>query len=312
MVVVRRIVTLSAGLACAAWVSPAHAVLIYHAGTGGGSPTATRTTLSSDSAAGTYSGATIGDWVGHDGDFSATPIGPHAFLTAGHFSTGGPITLGGQSYTVQSVLADPNTPNSDLRVVMVNQQIPTASIAPLYTGTDELTNNSALIFGRGVPAGASITTGATFNGWAVLGDSNLDRQLSYGLDTVDFAVPSGGSNFLGWFFTPTEGSTSLTNGDSGGPLFLKKNGQWLLAGINFGISSPYSTDGTDSTSFNATIVNATGLFFKDGSTYTPATGPGYSVATRISSQSAWLAQYVPEPASLSLLSLAALLGLRRR
>lgn len=320
MDIVSRIAILGAGFVLATHAAPAQAVLVYHAGVGGADPTATRTVLSSNSSAGTYTGATIGDWVGQYGKFSATAIGPHAFLTAVHL--GNPssvVTLGGISYTITGSATDPSAPNSDLRVLFVNERIPTASIAPLYTTTDEFASSSttAAIFGRGTPTGDVVTSTVNqqtiFNGWKTQPNGSLDGKLSYAIDTIDFTYTQDGKNFLGWYFTDDEGITSLSNGDSGGALFLKKNNQWLLAGIDYGISSPFSQNADGSAPFNATIVDGRGLYApnNDGA-YAPVLGTGDSVASRISLQSGWLAQYTPEPASLSLLALGGLGLLRRR
>ena len=293
-------------------VAPAQAVLVYHAALPASLPTATRTII--PSSAGIYNGAPIGDWVAQDGLFSAVAIGPHAFLTAGHFSTGSTLMLGGVTYTKNADYSDPNMTGSDLRVITVNETIPAANIAPLYTTSDETSNATAAIFGRGAPSGNTITTGQTFNGWQVP-NVPLDGQLSYGLDTIDFTYDATATNhYIGWNFDPAKGSpTSLTNGDSGGAVFLLKNGIWELAGINYGISSPYATDAAGDNSSEDTIVNGAGLYFEDDDgTYQPATGPGYSLASRVSSEAAWISAYVPEPASLGLIAVAGLVTLRRR
>jgi hypothetical protein len=160
-------------------------------------------------------------------------------------------------------------------------------------------------------------------------------HLSYGPGQIQsyFTDNSGddqsGTNFLigGFLPTPTYGtkfgsgyaSFTFAGGDSGGGLFAQlSNGTWVLVGVNYGVTNPYSPNSNGSGSFDAALWNQDGFYTPDGSGgWVPVSGPQNWFADAITPQvAANIAQAiaaVPEPATLPLLSAGlALSALARR
>jgi len=84
----------------------------------------------------------------------------------------------------------------------------------------------------------------------------------------------------------------LSEGDSGGGLFIEEGGVWKLAGINYGVDGPFS-NAVDGTAFNASLLDVRGLFeevspgnwqFMSG----PQPIPSAFYSTRISANLDWI------------------------
>ena len=82
---------------------------------------------------------------------------------------------------------------------------------------------------------------------------------------------------------------TLSAGDSGGGVFIFKNGAWQLAGVHFATDGPYNTlpasdPNSSRTGFNASLYDSRGLYFNGDNT--PISGPNPvpsdSISTRIS------------------------------
>ncbi|HLL89658.1 MAG TPA: trypsin-like peptidase domain-containing protein [Tepidisphaeraceae bacterium] len=291
-------------------VSSADAVLVF--GGTPSSPTASRQLVSTTPPP-AGSGQEYVGLYGTSGEtrYLGVPIAPQHFITAKHvYSEGTGLVLGNTTYTFHSAHLDPN---SDLAIVKVNETFP--QFAPLYTGTSEV-GKAITIFGRGKTAGSLLQTGSgassVNNGWLVDGTAVDDRQVSWAADTVD-AVANGR---IRWNFPPTPGSSTLTDKDSGGPVFINDGGVTKLAGVNYGISSPFSLSSSGSSPFTATVFNAENLYANAGTAQAPnwvaVSGVGFSAATRISDHQAFIAGVVPEPTAPALLALSGLALLRRR
>jgi hypothetical protein len=264
-----------------------------------------------------------GDW----GAFSGTPIAPGFFITAGHVggSPGSTFNFNGVDYPTVAFFDDPA---SDLRIWQIDGTFP--AYASLYTKRNERGKRAVLI-GRGKPRGEEVRIGKTLKGW-LWGEA--DHVRSWGTNTVGLIAPGaeGVGDTLRFSFdarrSPNEGT--LAEGDSGGGVFLKDNGVWRLAAVNYGVESPFSLTGsTDDPGFSAALLDEGGFYQKDPTTLAwtflrdrPANIPEYAYSTRISSNLIWITSvldgtstpdgsvnptnttgFVPEPSLLTLLPL---------
>ena len=183
-----------------------------------------------------------------------------------------------------------------------------------------------MVIGRGTQRGVEVRVGGALKGWQWGAD---DRAWNWGENVVSGLADYAASNdrqLLYFDFDRDTGPNecSLSLGDSGGAVFIQSNGVWKLAGINYGVNSPwrYDANGTD---FNASIFDAGGLYYNVGSQNKPdwqmmSEGVvGSSFATRISQNYEWLqsvagplgAATVPEPASIVILTVATAWILKR-
>ena len=265
-------------------------------------------------------------WQGLWGAFTGTPIAKNYFIAASHVggSVGQSLTLNGKSYKTTAVYDDPN---SDLRIWKVSQSF--SSWAPLYTGSTEI-GKTAMLFGRGTQRGSAVVVNGSTHGWLW---GPADGKLSWGENKIKTIV-SGGSGIgsvLDYTFDRSghgdhvSNEATISSGDSSGAVFVNSGGKWQLAGLNYSVDGPYTKSG--GSSFMASIFDKGGLsigsqFYPDGTTDIPAN----AFATRISSNMAWInsvigtnakvavlaTTFVPEPASLGMIGLAALTMIRRR
>ena len=112
---------------------------------------------------------------------------------------------------------------------------------------------------------------------------------------------------------PIDSEAALSDGDSSGGVFIYSNGQWKLAGVNYGVDSPWSMTGSGS-GFKADIFDAGGLYADAGSGKwqyvpdTPAAIPAASYATSVSARYDWIMSVVPEPSAFVLLISGAAAG----
>ena len=272
-----------------------------------------------------------GNWAN---GFLGTPIHKNYFITADHVGggVGQAIYYQGKNYTTVGSWSDPS---SDLKIYKISGAFP--SWAPIYTGTSE-TGKRAMVFGRGTLRGSEVRKGTTLKGWKW---GWQDKKRSWGENNISGTLsdPSFGSLLK---FTFNRQGTSgalynegtLSNGDSGGGLFIKDGTKWKLAGINYLTDNPFSLSGTDS-GFSASIFDKGGLYTRSGGSWKYNSDlssdiPGNWYATRISSRQSWIKSIVgtvstgalpasslavttvPEPASAAVLALGATMLLRRR
>lgn len=234
------------------------------------------------------------------GSFLGTAIGPNYFITASHVggAIGDPFLLGGTPYPVTAVFDDPA---SDLRIWRVCGTFP--AYAPLYTNTNEV-NKSLVVIGRGTQRADLVTTtnflgNIRTNGWIW---GLQDGRIRWG-ENVVAAVVNGDGLFgggLGDLLQATfdaggvANECHLSNGDSGGAVFIQDGSVWKLAGINYAVDGPYNTSATGP-GFSAAIFDARGLYTQDAATgvWQPESTvgppvPGSFYASRISSHVAWI------------------------
>src|SRR5438093_3787375 len=178
-----------------------------------------------------------GNW----GGFLGTTIAPKYFITAAHISgsVGDLFTINGEQYTTTAVYDDPD---SDLRIWRICGTF--SSFAQIYTNSDE-TNKSIVVIGRGTQRAEVVTTTnllglVNTNGWRW---GPYDGVVRWGENAVaaiangDGLFGSGIGDLLEATFDADVSSNEchLSNGDSGGAVFLKDGSTWKLAGINFAV-----------------------------------------------------------------------------
>lgn len=263
-----------------------------------------------------------GAWAG----FTGTPIAPNYFITAAHIggSVGETFLLNGVDYTTT---AEFNDPNSDLRIWEVSQSFP--DYATLDLKKNEV-GKKAVIYGRGTSRGSAVTVKNQLRGWEW---GSVDYQFSWGENTIS-AAKNIGENVLEFSFKaskskPDEGT--ISEGDSGGGVFVKVGKTWELAGVNYSASGPYSYDSSFADSFNGSLLNPKGLYdftTADQAMLIKSSQPSTDYATRISTEANWIdsvldgnatpadafedsTNVLPEPGMLALTSLAPTFMLKR-
>ena len=256
---------------------------------------------------------------GRWGNFLGTPIGPKHFLTSKHLggvSVGDPFWFDGVRYDTTAAFPDSQ---SDLQIWRICGTFP--RFAPLYTDTNEVAQ-ALVVFGRGTQRGTPVTTsgisGTKTNGW-LWGATNYITR--WGQNTVAAIVedPNLGDLIQAEFNAdggPDE--CHLSTGDSGGAVFLQDGGTWKLAGINYSVDGPYSTNASGVGFFNAALFDQGGLYYQDGTNWVwmrdhPQDQPGTFYATRVSSHLVWidsiLAQTIPDNERVMLQSAETVTGL---
>jgi len=231
-------------------------------------------------------------WVGTWNGFQGTPIGPHHFIAARHVggAVGDLFVLHGASYATVAFADDPS---SDLRIWTVAGAFP--SWAPLYRTNDEV-GKPLVVFGRGLNRGAEVRDAATgtLRGWQ-WGPS--DGKMRWGQNTVVAVMErdaSWGSQLYAVF--NAQGGRNVAHlalGDSSGPVFLRDDSGWKLAGVASSVDSLFNV--TDSgPGFMAAVFDSRGLFFGRADHWKKITGtaptPSGFYATRISTRTAWIDQ----------------------
>lgn len=242
-------------------------------------------------------------YQGKFGLFLGTAIAPHYFLTARHLlslspeksvSTNTPFVFAGVSNHVTAFLTCTNTDESvsDLLLCRVFETLP--RYAPAYTGTEEV-GAPIVVFGRGTRRGSAVVTAGVTNGWTW---GSFDQVQRWGSNRVEAIVGPEANPLLYATFDPDAGpdECSLSYDDSGGGVFLLADGVWQLAGINYAVDGPFSTNSAGANSFQASICNGQGLYEWNGSGWSAIEhqeSRGF-VATRVSSHIDWLTRLIPD------------------
>ena len=262
--------------------------------------------------------------------FTGTPIAPNFFITASHIGGGvgqGFLFDGGE----YSTIAEYDDPNSDLRIWQISGTFST--YAPLYTKKNEK-GKAISVFGRGTDRGAAVAIKKKLRGWKW---GATDSSLSWGTNkisgTENFGPDIG--NVLEFAFKGSKSKpyeAALSEGDSGGGVFIKVGKTWELAGVNYSADGPFSFDTNPANKFSASLVNESGLYtFSQTNQAIALKGakPTLSYATRISTEIPWIdsvlaghagadvamntfSNTVPEPAGAAIILIALLPGRMRR
>ncbi|MFP4215322.1 MAG: trypsin-like serine protease [Phycisphaerae bacterium] len=219
------------------------------------------------------------------GGTSGVLIGPNKVLTANHcvsdissatFSLD--TAEGRKTWAVESKSA---LDEMDLAVLTLSESTGLSGAA-VYEGNDEAGHLAAMV-GYGYSGVGQPDTAQFPRGTARVGYSMIDYALSrYLISYFDQPGSSGSQD-------ADEGAA--TTGDSGGGIFIRSDGEWVLAGLH-----RYVRDGDDDGIFPEFGDQARGI--------------------RLSQASSWLADHltpVPEPGTMVLLTLGGLvLTVRRR
>lgn len=264
------------------------------------------------------------------GAYLGTMIAPQYFITAQHFGTQGTtftqsgIFNGGSDVTynidttVNSGIGYWDIAGTDLRIFKVQEYF--SNYAPLYTGSLEV-GLTMVTMGRGGPRGADVMVSGVLHGWE---DSSPDGITRWGSNTVSGVYSSALGDLLTANFSAsgTVEEATLSNGDSGGGVFVNDGGVWKLAGINYSIDGQFDTNNIvgDGSEFDAALFDRGGLYQgSDAFGWTlipdlPLDNPSSMYASRISTNAAAIMSIavVPEPQSAFLILLAAAGSLLRR
>jgi hypothetical protein len=253
-----------------------------------------------------------------------TPVAPNWFITAAHPGGVNTFTYKGVLYHVDTSFLGSgpgwiNGPHSDLRLWKVQEAFP--DWAPLWDASVDGSEvgRDMVAIGRGTQRGAEIygmasaprdgqTTPGTrppvteLKGWAV---GASDAVQSWGANYVDSIFDA--SQFdLGDLITfdfdrlsPLCEECMLSNGDSGGAIFVKSSsGTWKLAGLNFSVDGPFRVRPT-SENFLGAPFDMGGLYIADNPVFQVPDGaadvPASSYASRVSSNLPWIRSIIGNP-----------------
>lgn len=243
-----------------------------------------------------------GAWIG----FLGTPIGPNHFIAAKH--TGG---VAGDIFwldgTAHTTVARHDDPSTDLTIWEVTP--PFRNWAQLYMANDE-PGKRFVLFGRGGQRGAPVLAGffgQTLKGWSW---GTYDSVIRWGensfadvLTPTGIVVPAASTNgtLLRAFFeangSPNE--ATLSEGDSGGGVFVQDEDAWKLAAINYAVDGRYNTN-SSGPGFSAAIFDRGGLFSGAENRWIftpdlPGPQPGSFFMSRISIRVDWIRSVIGDP-----------------
>ncbi len=269
-------------------------------------------------------------YEGTYGSYLGTMIAPQYFITAQHFGTQGTtftqngIFSGGSdvSYNIDTTVNGGtgfwDIMGTDLRIFKVQEYFST--YAPLYTGSLE-TGMTMVTNGKGGPRGADVLVSGVLHGWEA---GAADGTARWGSNTVSGIYSSAVGDLLMASFSVggTLEEATLSNGDSGGGVFVNDGGIWKLAGVNYSIDGRFDTNNIvgDGSDFDAALFDRGGLYQGSDSfgwSHTldlPLDNPSSMYASRISSSADAIMAItmVPEPGSAALMMLALSLGVMQR
>ena len=250
------------------------------------------------------------EWTGTFGPFTGVPVGPSTFVTAAHIgqSPGQWFGWRGQAFRAVSSETDPQ---SDLRAWHICGQFP--AFAP-RVASDLREGEGVVILGRGTSRGAEVLgdrgLGPELAGWAWGAN---DGVLRWGTNTVDQLVDGSEVGLRGpvvvFDFDGDAGDDecSVSVGDSGGPTWVRRAGEWQLAAITYATDSEFRTD-PGGPSQRGTIFDFRGLYRNAGGgawEVEPSNGdapvPAILISTRVWPRRQWMdaaIQHAPGAASL--------------
>jgi hypothetical protein len=244
-----------------------------------------------------------GEW----GGFSGTAIAPHYFISAQHIggAVGQVFHWNDLSFTTINYFDDSS---SDLRIWQVQEAF--SSFAPLYSLGNEV-GKSLVVIGRGTQRGAAVVVTGSVHGWQI-GPS--DRIQRWGQNVVASTISNKqGGDLLTATFDANAGpnEADLSEGDSGGAVYIQDGATWKLAGINYSVDGNYN-DSPIGPGFAACLFDYGGLYNGQEGSWSynldlPTPQPGSFYATRVSIRKDWINSILatPLPASGVTLQIAA-------
>lgn len=247
-------------------------------------------------------------YEGKFGSVLGVPIAPYFFITAKHVggSVGFVLDLHGEMYTTIAVHPSPNT---DLQIWEVDHAKPFPTYAPLATAAGDI-GTMATIIGRGTRRGDEVIVNDVLKGWKW---GIADQVQRWGRNEVEGFLNGGlteGQLLYCNLDNPgLPDECHLSDGDSGGGMFVLENGLWRLAGINYSVEGPYRTT-AGGVSFNAALFDQRGLYMGndvDGWTVVTGSGnvPSGFVSSRISASQSWIQSVTGVDGSIPMESYAA-------
>lgn len=242
-------------------------------------------------------------YQGRFGNYLGTAIAPHYFITAKHLGTGPPhFVFHGVNYTIVNSFADPG---SDLRIFRVAETLPL--YAPLYTRSDELGKNLVVI-GRGTQRGEDRVVDGQLRGWLYSASDNVQR---WGENQVSSVL--GGTIRVLFDQAGLPHEAHISDGDSGGAVFLKDGSVWKLAGINSDVDR-FASGPDGGGPYSAALFDMRGSYRSDGTLVTGDNPvPSSFYVARISSRLSWITTIIgPSDPGLANISARVTLGISDR
>lgn len=258
------------------------------------------------------------DWTGKFGPFTGVPVGPSSFLTASHIgqSPGQFFTWRGQSFRA---VASESDPQSDLCIWHISGEFP--GFAPRVT-SDLREGDGVVILGRGTSRGTQVLVDRGFGpelaGWQWGAN---DGVLRWGTNTVDSLEDGSVVGLYGpvalFDFDGDAGDDecSVSVGDSGGPAWVSRAGEWQLAAITFATESEFRTTEAGPT-LRGTLFDFRGLYRRAGGDQwgleppdSDGPVPATVISTRVWPRRQWIDGVIQRaPGAASLLAAPALDG----
>ena len=252
---------------------PAHGIILYRTG----DPTANTTAPTGDLANSGW------QYEGTFGDYLGTPIAPHFFISAQHIPAADKLIYRGANYTVVQSFDDSAT---DLRILRVSETFP--AFAPLYTGSQEI-GKHLVVIGRGTQRGDPVESGGNLRGWSWGADDKVQRWGENIVSAIKQRHSRGDMLYALFDKTGLPNESHLSNGDSGGAVFLDDGGVWKLGGINYDVDGAFYTGPNGIGSFIAALFDQRGFYDEDRHFVSgSAPVPSGFYASRISSRFEWI------------------------
>ena len=221
---------------------------------------------------------------------TGTLIAPNVVISARHCgaSPGDTITFGDNSNngiytaTVQSVsLPDGNgslLDGGDVSILTLTANVPSNVATPMrfIDATTSLVGMTAATIGYGYNGVGSSGHGFSADGWRWGGENIIDVYGSpagasgSNIISTDFDNGTSGANTIsGSSATPIANEATTAPGDSGGPVLVQSNGEWLIAGVLSGGTTNTSVYGdiswwTGTAIYKSQIEAAGGVFTTGG------------------------------------------------
>ena len=238
-------------------------------------------------------------YSGKLGVYLGTAISSNAVLSAKHLdvSVGGSFVYEGQTFTTTSCVDDAA---SDLAVWRVDGTF--TNWAPIQIDSSPV-GRDVVYLGRGMERGDVVVSGAITNGWKWGVHQRIQRWgENHIVGVADYVTGSGDQLLIGATFDGGAGSNecTLSAGDSGGGVFVEEASGWKLTGVNYSVwPAQFSTNPSGAGSYFGTLVDYSGLYFKNGETWAFAETNGVVkpcglFSTHVGARMGWLTNTVPE------------------